>query len=198
MDLVTRVQGLILKPKEEWEKIKAETTSVSELFKSYAMILAAIPAVAQFIGLGLVGRRMPYVGLFKMGVGTALLYAVFSYIFALATAYLFGLIINALAPKFSSAQNMVNAMKLSVYSMTPAWVAGVFNIIPALGVLAVLGSLYGLYILYLGFSAPLMETPKEKVMSYLIISIVVVVVLSIVVGVVLGAIFVVRGVTGTL
>ena len=57
MDLVARVKAIALKPKEEWVKIKAETTSVSELFTSYAMILAAIPAVAQFIGFALIGRR---------------------------------------------------------------------------------------------------------------------------------------------
>jgi hypothetical protein len=83
-------------------------------------------------------------------------------------------------------------MKLAVYSMTPAWVAGVLYIIPALGILVLLASLYGLYILYLGFATPLMETPKEKVMTYLVVSIVVVIVLSFVVNLIIGAIFIFR------
>ena len=62
MDIVARIQGIILKPKEEWEKIKQESYSISQLFTTYAMILAAIPAAAQFIGLGLVGRSIPWVG----------------------------------------------------------------------------------------------------------------------------------------
>jgi hypothetical protein len=89
---------------------------------------------------------------------------------------------------------MTNAMKIAVYSMTPMWVAGVLYIIPFLGILVIIAGLYGLYILYLGFAAPLMDTPKEKVMGYLILSIVVVVVLSIIFGVILGAIFAVGGV----
>jgi hypothetical protein len=62
MDIVQRVQSIILKPKEEWVKIKAEPATVAGLFTSYAMILAAIPAVCQFLGNILVGRRLPMIG----------------------------------------------------------------------------------------------------------------------------------------
>jgi hypothetical protein len=194
MDLMARVQAIALKPKEEWVKIKAETTSVSGLFTSYAMILAAIPAVAQFIGFGLIGRRYPFIGWVRMGIGTSLIRAIFSYILSLVMVYVFALIINALAPTFGSAPNQLNAMKLAVFSMTPGWVAGILYIIPFLEWLVILASLYGLYVLYLGFATPMMDTPKEKVMAYLVVSIVVVVVLSVVVGLILGAVFAVGGV----
>ncbi len=194
MDLVARVQAIVLKPKEEWAKIKAETTSVSELFTSYAMILAAIPAAAQFVGYGLIGRRYPFIGWVRMGLGTSLLRAVFSYILSLVMVYVFALIINALAPTFGSAPNQLSAMKLAVFSMTPGWVAGILYVVPFLEWLVILASLYGLYVLYLGFATPMMETPKDKIMTYLVVSIVVVVVLSVVVGLVLGAIFAVGGV----
>ena len=55
MNPVARVQGLILKPKEEWEKIKGEPATVADLFKSYLVPVAAIPAVAQFLGFWLIG-----------------------------------------------------------------------------------------------------------------------------------------------
>ena len=194
MDLVARVQAIALKPKEEWAKIKTETTTVQELFTSCAMILAAIPAVAQFIGFGLIGRRYPFVGMVRMGLGTSLVRAIFSYVFSLVTVYVFALIIKALAPTFSSAPNQLNAMKLAVYSMIPAWVAGVLYIVPFLEWLVILASLYGLYVLYLGFAAPMMDTPKEKVMGYLVVSILVVIVLSVVVALILGAIFTMGGV----
>ena len=192
MDLVQRVQAVILKPKEEWVKIKAESTSVAELFTSYAMILAAIPAAGQFIGYALIGQRLPFIGLYRWGLGRALGNAVLAYIFSLATVYLFALIINALAPNFSSVQNMTNAMKLAVYSMTPGWVAGIFYIFPALWILSILASLYGLYILYLGYDTPMMETPKDKVLGYMVISIIVVIVLYVVFALILGGIYAVR------
>lgn len=194
MDLVARVQAIVLKPKEEWAKIKAETTTVQELFTSCAMILAAIPAVAQFIGYGLIGRRVPFIGFVRMGLGTSLIRAIVYYIFSLISVYVFALIINALAPTFSSASNQLNAMKLAVYSMVPAWVAGILYIIPFLEWLVILASLYGLYILYLGFATPMMDTPKEKVMGYLVASIIVMIVLYFVVALILGAIFTMGGV----
>jgi hypothetical protein len=194
MDLVSRVQGIILKPKEEWIKIKGESTPVGQLITSYAAILALIPTLAQFIGYGLIGYRVPFVGWVRFGIGTALLRSIVYYIFILVSVYIFGIVINALAPSFSSKQSMENAMKLAIFSMTPGWVAGVLYIVPFLGILAVLASLYGLYVLYLGFAAPLMDTPKEKIMAYFLVSIVVVVVLMMVVALVLGAIFTVGGV----
>jgi hypothetical protein len=196
MDLVARAQGIILKPKEEWVKIKGETTSVAQLFMGYAAILAAIPAIAQFIGYGLIGISVPFIGSYRFPLGSALMRAIIYYVLILASAYIFGMVINALAPTFSSKQSVENAMKLAVYSMTPAWIGGVFYIIPALSILAILASLYGLYVMYLGFSAPMMDTPKEKVVGYIVASFVVVVVLMFVVSLVLGAIFAVGRLPG--
>jgi len=196
MDLVARAQAIILKPKEEWVKIKGESTTVVQLFTSYAMLLAAIPAIAQFIGNGLVGRKIPFAGWVRFPIGSAIFQAILYYVFTLASVYVFGIVINALAPSFGSKQDPVTAMKLAVYSMTPMWIGGIFYIIPFLGFLAWLASLYGLYVLYLGFDNPLMDTPKEKVVGYLLVSIVVIVVLSLVVALVLGAIFTVGTISG--
>ena len=192
MDLVQKVQSVLLKPKEEWVRIKGESATVADLFMSYALVLAAIPAVSQFLGNVLIGRRLPFVGYYKWSVGRALSSAVFTYLFSLAAVYLFALIINALAPNFASPQNMVSALKLAVYSMTPGWVAGIFYIIPALWILGILAGLYGLYILYLGFETPMMDTPKEKIMPYLGVSILVAIGLYVIIGLILGAIFAVR------
>lgn len=170
MNLMARVQGICLKPKEEWIKIQGESTPVKTLFLQYVIPLAAIPAAAQFIGYGLIGVRVPFFGNLRLPFGTAL-------------------IINALAPSFASKQNMEAAMKLAVYALTPSWIAGVLYIIPALSILVGLAGLYGLYILYLGFQAPMMETPKEKVMSYFLVSLVVMVVLWLVIGLIIGSVF---------
>ena len=188
MELVPRIQGILLKPKEEWVKIKAEQTSVKELFMSYVIILAAIPAIAQFIGWALVGgMRIPYIG--RSIVGRTFLYSIFYYVASLVAVYIVGMVINMLAPNFASKQNPENAMKLIVYSFTPMWLAGVLNLIPFLAPLAFIASLYGLYILYLGFDAGLMETPKDKVMVYFVVSFLIAFVIMAVVSSVLMGIF---------
>lgn len=187
--LIPRIKAILLNPKEEWAKIKEETANTTELFTGYAMILAAIPALAQFIGRAIIGYNVPFVGWVRSGIGSALLYSIFYYIFSLAVVFVLGIIINALATTFGSEQNSVNAMKLAVYSFTPAWVAGVLYIIPPLSILTILASLYGLYLLYLGFNLPMLNTPKDKVVPFLIVSIIIVVVLMAIMGVILGAIF---------
>jgi len=196
MNLIARVQGICLKPKEEWVKIKGEPTPVMNLFMQYVIPLAAIPAVAQFIGFGLIGVRVPFFGNLRLPLGTSLFRALVTYVLTVVSAYVAGIIVNALAPTFASKQNMENAMKLVVYSMTPAWIAGIFNIIPSLAVLAGLAGLYGLYILYLGFKAPMMETPQDKAVPYLVVSIVVMVGLWFVIGLIVGGIFAFRSVPG--
>lgn len=196
MNIIERVKGIILKPKEEWVTIKGESTPVMTLFMKVVLPLAAIPAIAQFIGFSLIGIRIPFIGAYRIPIGTSIFRAILFYALTVASAYVAGVVVNALAPTFGSKQSLENAMKLVVYAMIPAWVGGVFNIIPSLGILAGLAGLYGLYILYLGFNTPMMETPKEKVVSYLVVSILVIAGLMIVVSVVIGAIFALGSFTG--
>ncbi len=192
MDFVRRVQSILSRPKGEWVAIKAEPTTTAALFTSYVMILAAVPSVFQFLGNVLVGQRLPLVGAFRWPIGRALGYAVVSYLLALAGVYVFALVIDALAPTFSSVKNMNNALKLSAYSMTPGWVAGVFYLVHGLWALGLVAGLYGLYILYLGFDTPMMETPKPKIPGYMALSVVAAAVLYIVFNLIVKGIFAVR------
>jgi len=180
MDLVARVQGILLKPNEEWAKIKDEELTLVQLFSHYAVILAAIPAVAQFLGRVLMGgARVPFTG--RSILGRAFFYSIIYYLALLALAYLLGFVIHALSPSFSSQQNLTQAMKLAVFSMTPIWLAGILYVLPFLGILVYLAMFYSFFLLYLGFDASLMQTPKDKVVGYFVITAVAAVIIYIVV-----------------
>ena len=56
MSLIDRVQAILLRPKLTWPVIAAESADTASLYTNYMTILAAIPAVAGFIGLS-AGRR---------------------------------------------------------------------------------------------------------------------------------------------
>ena len=92
---------------------------------------------------------------------------------------------------FGSQKNFANALKLTVYSYTPSWLAGIFLLIPGLRFLTILG-LYGLYLLWLGLP-PLMKTPPEKTIVYTIAIVVCAIVLAILIGLVLGALIGLHG-----
>jgi hypothetical protein len=176
MNLVERVKGIILSPKTEWPVIAGESGDTGYLFGNYVAILAAIPAVCGFIGAVLIGAS----------VGGALIAAVIHYLLAFVSVYIVAWIVNLLAPSFASQKDFPSALKVTVYSYTASWLAGVFLLIPALSFLTILG-LYGLYLLYLGLP-PVMKTPPEKAILYTIVVVVCAIIVAIVLGAVITAI----------
>ncbi len=182
MNPVERVKGILLKPKEEWQTISGETTTITELYKTYIIILAAIGPVASIIGMSIVGANLPFVGSFRMPITTSIASAVVHYILTLVGVYILALIIDALAPTFSGEKNINQAFKVATYSYTPGWLVGIFAIIPTLSILGILG-LYGLYLLYLGLPV-LMKSPQEKSLGYTAAVIVAAIIIFVVIGIV--------------
>ncbi len=176
--LMSRVQGILMKPAAEWDVIDGEAATVPGLFTGYACILAAIPPIA------LVLQHLLFI---HWTIIPIIVIAAVSYVASLVGVYLMGMIIDALAPSFDGQKNQVQAMKLAVYPYTAAWVAGALNIVPILGVLAIIAAFYGLYILYLGLPK-LMKCPTEKTMGYFVVSIVVAIVVNAVIGMVIASI----------
>jgi hypothetical protein len=180
MNLSERAKRILLKPKEEWQTISGETTSIPELYKAYIAILAAIGPVASIIGMSIVGIRLPFVGSFRVSIFTSIASAVVHYILMLVGVYVLALIIDGLAPRFSGEKNINQAFKVATYSYTPGWIAAIFWIIPSLSPLGILG-LYGLYLLYLGLPV-LMKSPKEKSLGYTVAVIIAAIVIFVVIG----------------
>ena len=186
MNLISRVKEILLAPKATWPVIATEATDTATLYTRYVMILAAIPAVAGFIGMSVFGvsgfgasMRVPLMsGLVQMVLGYGL---------GLVMVFVLALIADALAPGFGGQKNPMNALKLVAYSSTASMVGGIFALIPALGVLGLLASLYSLYLLYLGVPT-LMKVPQEKSLVYTIVLIVCAIVVGVIIGTVLGAV----------
>jgi hypothetical protein len=185
MDLKTRAQNIITTPNTEWPVIAAEQSSTGSLITGYVMPLAAIGAIAGFIGGSLVGTTIPFVGTYRAPFMVGLTSACFVFAMAIIGVVILAFIINALAPTFGGQQDSSQAMKVAVYSYTPAWIAGVLQIFPPLSVLGVLAGLYGIYLLYLGLPH-LMKAPQDKAVGYTAVVVVCAIVLSIVLGVIGG------------
>ena len=161
MNLVERIKGILLQPKSEWSVIERERGDAGYLFPNYVAVVAAIPAVCTFIGTSIIG-----IGAYRVGIGLGLVRAVVVYALSLAGVFVVAYIIDFLAGTFGARKNPDNAMRVSAYAPTAAWIAGVFNIIPALAFLGILG-LYSLYLLHTGIAA-LMKPPADKAVVYTI------------------------------
>lgn len=180
MDIVERAKAITLNPTATWPVIEAEKHDAKSLFVPYMLILAAIPAIASFIGLSLVG--MGGFGFnFRVPVASGLAMMITTYILSLAMTFGMGWLASALAPTFCGKSDLVQGLKLAVFGGTPMMLAGVFNILPALSIIGLLVALYSLYVMYLGLPV-LMKNPKEKTIVYMVVLIIA----SIIAGVVLS------------
>ena len=186
MDLQTRAVNILTQPQTEWSVIASESTDVATLYRGYIMLLAAIPPVASYIGMTVFGIGLPLMGRYRVGIVQGFTSAVVQYVLALVGVYVASIVIDKLAPTFQSQSNAIQALKLVAYASTAAWLAGALNVIPALSPLVILGGLYGIYLFYLGV-APLMKTPTDKIIPYMVVSAVVVIVVTFVTGAVATA-----------
>ncbi len=177
MNLVERAKGILLAPKKEWTVIEGETATVGSLFSGYIIPLAAIPAIAGFVGASVIGYSFLGTAI-RIPMATGIEGAVIRYALSLVGVYVLALIIDALAPNFGGTKNPIQALKVAAYSSTASWVAGIFLAIPGLQVLGLLG-LYSLFLLFLGLPV-LMKAPEDKSLGYTVVVIVCGVVLALI------------------
>lgn len=165
MNVMQRAQDILMKPKETWPVIEGEGGDVESIYREYLIYVAAVPAIAGFIGLSLVGlgglgvaMRVPLLaGLAQMIVGFGL---------TLAVVYVVALIVDAFAPTFGGTKNRLNALKLVAYGSTASLLGGIVGAVPGnLAVLGVLASLYSIYLVYTGLPV-LMKCRTEKTGAY--------------------------------
>ncbi len=182
MNLIQRITDILLKPKDTWPVIAQEPGDVASIYSHYLVFLAAIPALASFVGYSLVGTSMFGVS-FRLPLMTGLVNMVVGYVLALAMVYLLALIVDALAPTFGGSKSLVSALKLVAYGATAGFVGGIFSLMPALSMLGLLAAFYSVYLIYTGLPV-LMKCPPDKAVAYTAV----VVVCGIAAGVILAAV----------
>ncbi len=134
----------------------AEPATPQSIYTGWVMIFAAIGPLALLLTIGVGGVK----------------FAIGSYIMALIITFILALLVDALAPTFGGTKdNFVGAsLKLSAYSYTAAWIAGIFTLLGMLGTAILLvASIYTWYTFYLG--APVLKkcTPEKAVPFTIII-----------------------------
>jgi hypothetical protein len=175
--IIARARQVLLAPKTEWPVIAAEPDTTAGIYRNYILVLAAITPIAGFIRTSVIGYRIPLVGMHRVDVGAGLVGMLVSYGLALATVYVFALIINALAPNFGGQKDPLLALKTAAYATTAAWVAGIGQMLPGVGGLILLaGGIYSVYLLYLALPTT-MKCPPEKAVAYTAVSVVAAIVL---------------------
>jgi len=185
MGTINSAIELVKSPLAYMTSNKDVPATVNSIMINYVAVLAAIPFVATLIG------DLWYYSLFGgiagFLIGYAFLSAILTYILDIVAVYVVAMVIQMLSSNFGSTNDLIKSLKLSAWIFTPAFLISALNIIPFLGILGILGLLYGLYILYLGLPVVL-NTPKDKVVSYVVVTVVAVFVVYLVIAAIIGLI----------
>jgi hypothetical protein len=188
LNLIERAKNILLTPKTEWDVIAGETAAPMSLVTGYVLPLAALAAIAGFIGSAVIGTPLPFGGTFRMPMTWALAMLVYHLVMSVVACFVLGFIIDLLAPTFGGTKNYNGAFAVAVYAYTAGWIGQMFHVIPYLGwVLGFIISLYGIYLLYLGLPK-VMKSPQDKAVGYTALVIVVAIVVGFVIAIVGGLI----------
>lgn len=182
--LIGRIQRLIARPAAEWPLIDADPAPAAVTFTKIAVPFAAIGPIATFLkgqlfGWGAFGFS------YKPGLTWSIFQAIESYAVALAAVWIFALVIEAFAPTFGAWKSRDQAMKVVCYSFIVAWLAQGLIIIPYIGWMLSIVGLYGLYIYWVGLP-PMMRTPPDKAIPYVLVTLAVGIVATAVLAGILG------------
>lgn len=162
---LARIRNILLDPRSEWPVAAAESDSVGRLFRRYVLILAAVPALAQFVKETLIGYHLFGVQM-RTPLASGLLSLALGYLISLALVYAAARLVYALAPTFGARADRVQSMKAVAYAWTAAWLAGAAMIVPWLGwLVAIAGIIYSIYLLYVGLPH-VMHCSEERSASY--------------------------------
>ena len=192
MSIIDRAKGILLNPRSEWDEIAKEPATVSDLFIGYAMILAALPAIATILALGVFGIGRDEIAMAGMSTGLVdtIVRTVAGFAVGLGMLYLEALIVKAASPSFNGKSDLIQSLKLMIYASTPSWLIGIASPFladaPLVGLLLSIGTLaFVVYLIYSGLR-PVLDVPQDKVAGFTVVIVLVYVVMIVLVaGVVL-------------
>jgi hypothetical protein len=156
LGIVERVRAIMMTPQAEWPAVANESSDALAI--RYVAILALIPALARLVGGWLIGGYTPFL--------PALVGALVAYALSFVVVFVVALAVDLFAPKFGGERGYSGALRLTIYSFTPVWLAGAFLLVPGASFLVLLG-LYGFYLMWLGMPV-LMKAPRDRALPYVL------------------------------
>jgi len=161
--VLNHVWGLFSQPKKEWKSIKGERCSIGKCYCSHVLLLAAIPAIAGYIGTTQVGWSFGGFEVHRLTTQSALQIAIITYLTMLVAVFSLGKAIHWMGQTYGSKQTLPQAIALAAYTATPLWLLGFFFLYPVLWINMLIGLpalAYTVYLLYTG--VPVMMSVSQE------------------------------------
>jgi hypothetical protein len=161
--VLNHVWGLFFHPKLEWKSIKDERCTIGKCYCSHVLILAAIPALAGYVGTTQVGWSFGGFEAHRLTTQSAMQIAILTYLTMLVAVFSLGKAIHWMGQTYGSKQTLPQAIALAAYTATPLWVMGFFFLYPILWINMLIGLpalAYTVYLLYTG--VPVMMSVNQE------------------------------------
>jgi hypothetical protein len=162
--VLNHVFGLFSKPEKEWKNIKGEHCSVGRCYCSHVLLLAAIPAIAGYIGTTQVGWQVTGREVQKLTSQSAVQIALLFYATMLFAVFAIGKLIHWMGQTYGSKQPLPQCIALAAYTATPLFLSGIMLVYPVLWFNLIVGLLplgYSVFLLYTGVPV-MMGISKER------------------------------------
>ncbi|AYC33706.1 YIP1 family protein [Pseudomonas cavernae] len=151
--MIHHVLGLFTHPDEEWQEIRGEEESISHMYLTHILILAAIPAVSAYIGTTLVGWTVGDGAPVMLTQASALQMTTLTYLAMLAGVAVMGAFIHWMARTYDASPTMAQCVVFAAYTATPLFIGGLAALYPNLWLAMAVGTAaicYTVYLLYVG------------------------------------------------
>ena len=143
--------GLFTHPDQEWQEIRGEEESISHMYLTHILILAAIPAISAYIGTTQVGWVVGGGDPVKLTQASALQMTVLTYLAMLAGVAVMGAFIHWMARTYDANPSLTQCIVFAAYNATPLFIAGLAALYPHLWLGMIVGVAaisYTVYLLY--------------------------------------------------
>lgn len=162
--MIHHVLGLFTHPDQEWQEIRGEDESISHMYLTHVLLLAAIPAVSAYIGTTQVGWTIGRGSPVMLTEGSAMAMTILSYIAMLAGVAVMGAFIHWMARTYDANPTMTQCVVFAAYTATPLFIGGIAALYPNLWLAMAVGTAaicYTVYLLYVGIPT-FMNIPKDE------------------------------------
>lgn len=162
--VLQHIWGLFVRPEREWRTIREQHCTITKCYCSHVLILAALPAIAGFIGTTQIGWTIGTREVVKLTLPSATAIALLSYLTILVAVFSIGWLIHWMGQTYGARQPLSQCVALAAYTATPLFLVGMLWIYPVLwfNLLVGLPALaYTVYLLYVGVPIMMDVSPER-------------------------------------
>jgi hypothetical protein len=162
--MIHHVWGLFTHPDQEWQEIRGEKETISHMYLSHVLILAAIPVVSAYIGTTQVGWSVAGGEPVRLTESSALQMTMLSYLAMLAGVAVMGAFIHWMSRTYDAKPSLTDSIVFAAYCATPLFIGGLAALYPNLWLGMAVGTAavcYTAYLLYVGIPS-FMGIPKDE------------------------------------